>query len=247
MASTSETGHAKNVANFEELVTLCKGYGPTYNPANPNLVTTALDTLLSNAKSSLSALNATLPQWINAVNQRENLFKPLSELTTRIISALAASGASKQIVNDAKAIARKLKGMRASSKSNTTADTENTETAPKTISASQMSYDSRVENFDKLVKLLELQPEYAPNESDLAIAGLNTLLTQMRDANTNTINTYSSVSSARLNRNNILYNEDTGLVQIAANVKLYVKSIFGATSPEYKQVARIKFRKDNSV
>lgn len=247
MASTSETGHAKNVANFEELVTLCKGYGPKYNPCNPNLTITALDTLLSNAKSSLSALNATLPQWINAVNQRENLFKPLNELTTRIISALAASGASKQIVDDAKAIARKLKGIRASSKGSVTANAENDEASPKTISASQMSYDSRLENFDKLVKLLELQTEYAPNESDLTITGLNTLLTQMRSANANTINTYSLVSNARLNRNNILYNEDTGLVQIAANVKLYVKSIFGATSPEYKQVSKIKFRKDKSI
>ena len=33
MASNSETGHAKNVANFEDLISFCTGYGATYNPS----------------------------------------------------------------------------------------------------------------------------------------------------------------------------------------------------------------------
>ena len=33
MPSTSETGHAKNVANFEDLISFCNGYGATYNPS----------------------------------------------------------------------------------------------------------------------------------------------------------------------------------------------------------------------
>ncbi len=32
MASTSETGHAINVANFEDLISYCIGYGGSYNP-----------------------------------------------------------------------------------------------------------------------------------------------------------------------------------------------------------------------
>lgn len=27
MASTSETGHAKNIANFQDLISFCQGYG----------------------------------------------------------------------------------------------------------------------------------------------------------------------------------------------------------------------------
>ena len=33
MASTTETGHAKNVANFEDLISFCTGYGASYNPS----------------------------------------------------------------------------------------------------------------------------------------------------------------------------------------------------------------------
>lgn len=37
--STSETGHAINVANFQQLVKACEALGTAYNPANPRLST----------------------------------------------------------------------------------------------------------------------------------------------------------------------------------------------------------------
>ena len=40
MASNSETGHAKNVANFEDLISFCNGYGATYNPSKEALTIT---------------------------------------------------------------------------------------------------------------------------------------------------------------------------------------------------------------
>ena len=47
MASTSETGHAKNVSNFDELISYALGYGSTYNPSKASIKLTALQTLLS--------------------------------------------------------------------------------------------------------------------------------------------------------------------------------------------------------
>ena len=37
MASTSETGHAKNIANFQDLISFCQGYGTLYNPTKESL------------------------------------------------------------------------------------------------------------------------------------------------------------------------------------------------------------------
>ncbi len=37
MASQSEVGHAKNVANFQDLITYCTAYGATYNPSKTTL------------------------------------------------------------------------------------------------------------------------------------------------------------------------------------------------------------------
>ena len=44
MASTTETGHAKNVATFEDLISFCTGYGATYNPSKAALKLPALTT-----------------------------------------------------------------------------------------------------------------------------------------------------------------------------------------------------------
>ena len=56
MASTTETGHAKNVANFEDLVSFCTGYGTTYNPTQNNIKLPALNTLHANAQNALDAV-----------------------------------------------------------------------------------------------------------------------------------------------------------------------------------------------
>lgn len=242
MASTSETGHSKNVANFEDLISFCTGYGTKYNPSNPTLTLTALNTLFTNAKASLTTLNTTLVPWTNAVNAREIAFKPLNPLVTRIINALDSTEASAQIVADAKSISKKIQGVRAKPKTSAPIDPNNPNPDPKTISASQMSYDSRIENLDKLVKLLAGQPEYTPNETELAVPALETLQSNLKDLNTTAVTTYTDVSNSRIARNNILYSPVTGLVEIAGSVKKYIKSVFGATSPEYKQVSAIQFK-----
>ena len=190
-------------------------------------------------------VNSALPPWQNAVNEREIVFTPLSKLVTRIINALDASDVSKQVVEDAKAIARKLQGRRASAKQPTVPDNPATpeDESSKSISASQMSFDNRIENFSKLIDLLKAQPTYIPNEVELQTATLDTLLTDMKNRNTDAINTYTPLSNFRIARNSILYAAVTGLVDDAGEVKKYIKSVYGGTSPQYKQVSKLKFTK----
>ncbi|MBK7148719.1 MAG: hypothetical protein IPH78_07805 [Bacteroidetes bacterium] len=152
---------------------------------------------------------------------------------------------SKQVKADVKTIARKLQGKRATPKNDAPAPNPlaPAEETTKNISASQMSFDQRIENLDKLIQLLAAQPAYIPNEPELAVAGLTATLNTMRTTNTTAVNAYTPVSNARINRNTILYAESTGLVDLAGDVKSYVKSVFGATSPQYKQVSGLKFTK----
>ena len=99
------------------------------------------------------------------------------------------------------------------------------------------------ENFSALIDLVSSVPSYAPNETELTTASLTTFHGNLQTANTNVIKAEVAYSNARISRNNFLYEENTGLVEIASDVKNYVKAIFGATSPQYKQVSGIKFKK----
>ena len=219
-----------------------------------------MNTQLANAVTLLTTEKQKHNAYSSAVDAREILFDPLSKLITRIMNSLKSSEVTEQIVTDAKTIARKVTGKRATPKSKKALDafiesthegaktTENAATTAETeehkeISSSQMSYDNRLDNLSKLVNLLSSETGYAPNETELKVATLNTMLTTMKAKNTAVINAITALSNARIERNKILYKDGTGVYDVAQDVKAYIKSVFGTTSPEYKQVSKLKFSK----
>lgn len=243
MASTSETGHAKNVANFDELISFVTGYRESYNPSKATIKLDALKALSDHAKTSINAVSSMEPAYKSAVAAREVVFIPLSKLTTRIMNSIRATDTTVQVDENARTLVRKIQGVRATAKKT---EDEKKALAEKgkevvEISTSQMSYDSRLDNFFKLIQLLSSVPEYNPNETELKIEHLNTILDDLKAKNAAVVESYIPLSNARISRNNLLYKENTGLYDVALDVKNYIKSVFGATSPQYKQVSKIKF------
>ena len=244
MASTSETGHAKNVTNFDELLSFVTGYGAIYNPSKESIKLPALQTLATSSRSAISAVNIALPTYSNAVAAREVAFAPLNKLITRVLNALKATDTTVQVDESAKTLVRKIQGVRATAKK-----TEEQKTALaaegitiKEVSTSQMSNESRLENFDKLIQLLTSIPLYAPNEEELKVASLTSLCNDLKSKNMAVVAGTMPLSNARISRNEVLYNTNTGLVDIAFDVKTYIKSIYGAISPQFKQVSKLEFK-----
>lgn len=244
MPSTSETGHAKNVANFEDLISFCNGYGASYNPSKEALKIPNLETQLTSSQNVLKDVKTTQTAFNNATNSRMDAFKPLKSLATKIINALDATDASGETVKDARTINRKLQGQRATQKASPAQPPAGGDAATpdKTISSSQQSYDQQIEHLDKLVELLASDSNYNPNETDLALPALQAKLIALKAANTAVVDTFTNWSNSRITRRTTLYNPLTGLVNTAFDVKKYVKSIYGATSPQYKQVSKLEFK-----
>ncbi|HUX58644.1 MAG TPA: hypothetical protein VMV77_16860 [Bacteroidales bacterium] len=94
MASTTETGHAKNVANFDELISSVLGYGTAYNPSKGSIKVEALQSLSDTAKNVISGVNAA----------REAAFAPLSKLVTRVLNALKATDSTDHVDVSAKTL-----------------------------------------------------------------------------------------------------------------------------------------------
>lgn len=106
-----------------------------------------------------------------------------------------------------------------------------------------MGYNDKVENLDKFISLLSSIPQYAPNEEELKVTSLSTLLDSLRAKNTDVITAEVQLSNARIARNDIQNKPLTGLVDIALDTKIYIKSVFGASSPQYKQVSKLEFKR----
>lgn len=241
MASTSETGHAKNIANFQDLISFCEGYGAAYNPTKESLKIPQLQALYQEAQNKLNEAKTQKSAFDNATNERRKAFSNLKPLSTKIINAFAVSGADALAVSNAKSVNKKLQGT-SSKKSITTTDNLPPSGELKGASTSQQSYDRLIDHFANMIQVLEQNTVYAPNEEDLKVEKLQTKLTELKSKNTNLINAYTSYSNAMIGRNQTLYNPLTGLTQTAKEVKQYVKSIFGAISPQYKQVSGLEFK-----
>lgn len=240
MASTSETGHAKNIANFQTLISFCKSYGDSYNPVKESLKIANLETLYTDANQKLAETQNKKTLFDNATDQRAIAFKELNPLATKIVNSLAVSGVSKLTVENAKGFNKKLQGKSAKSTEAPQTAKEGEPTA-KTISTSQQSYDSKIAHFSNMLQVLTESGEYNPNEEALKTATLQNKLADLQEKNTTLINAYTDYSNAKIARDQKLYDPLTGLVQTAQEIKLYVKSVFGATSPQYKQVSGVQF------
>ncbi|MBK7635227.1 MAG: hypothetical protein IPJ13_13805 [Saprospiraceae bacterium] len=140
MASTSETGHIKNVSLFEDLITTCQSYGTDYNPSNAMISIAQLQAAYTATQNALNDFKSQKTSFDMAVNQRRNAFDDIKPLSTRIYNALIASGAPKLTIDDAKGINKKMQGTKTPKASNEMTNTENS-MAPKTISTSQQSDD----------------------------------------------------------------------------------------------------------
>lgn len=240
MPSTSETGHAKNIANFQDLIAFVTGYGATYNPSKNALKLPQLNALLTTSQTKLADVITKNTAYNNSVNDRMLAFDGLKALSTRLVNALETTDAPKEKVSDAKGFNRKLQGKRASTPAT---PTDPNTPAPATISASQQSYDQQIQHFAGLISVLESETSYTPNETELQIATLTAKQADLVAKNNAVSIAYTGISNSRINRNKTLYEDGTGLVSVATEVKKYIKSVFGASSPEFAQVKGIEFKK----
>jgi hypothetical protein len=247
MSSTSEKGHAKNVANFTDLTNICAGYGAKYNPSRSELKMPFLQLVLTKAELSQEKLNKLTPFYTTAVAEKDAEFSTINKRTTRVMSAFKSSKPLAGELASAQTIARKIKGEGTKKSKSTKAAPAGegqpaaTEKAP--ISTAQLSMDMRIENLKRLTEVVGANSKYAPNETDLQVTSLNIFATRLKTLSETVVVKQQPVDDARAERNEALYHPETGLVSIGDDVKDYIKSVFGATSPEYRRAAKITFTK----
>jgi valyl-tRNA synthetase len=234
--STSEVGHAKNVANFSELIQLLEEMGPLYNPTNPAIETAALNTLRDNLAISIENLAYKIAPFKIAVANRENAFTDLSKKATRVRNSFKSMGLSTAENDNIATVVRKIRGDKAIRR---VENLENAET--ESISNAQLSYTSRATNLQSLASLLSAYPAYAPNEIDLTTLKLSQFYDELKDLNNEAANKTFALITARKERNDLLYNNPGNLLSLVNPIKDYLKSVVGANA-YYRAAVRLKFK-----
>lgn len=244
MTKASVPGHIRNITNFECLLSNIANMGEVYRPTKAGLKPEAMRELLEKAREVMDDANRARAEYLTAADVRKMAFMSFGRYVTRIISALKASDSSVESDRTAMVLVRKLRGERV--KAYLTADEKAALEADGKVvrehSSSQMHFDTRIDNFDKLVYLLQLIPEYAPVEPDLKVDALKAYYKDLHAKNSEVILAESKKKAACNRRFEVMYAPLTGLVDLAIDAKTYIKSVLGSTDYQYKLISKLRFK-----
>ena len=236
--STSEKGHAKNLANANLINTYITQLGATYQPSNPEIKLTNLQTIYSNAFAQQKEINSALPPYTLAVNDREAIFAPLNKKITKLRKVYKATqGVAPAQLEDFMTIARRIKGIRKKPLSAPVPP----ETEHSQHSVSQMSYDQRTNNFAQMVEFLQSTPNYTPNETEYKITTLENEKNQMLLSTKRVADTFIPLNMARGARNTAMYTGKNNLVETFNTAKDYLLSFLETNSTLYKAISKVRF------
>jgi hypothetical protein len=236
----SDTGHAKNIMNFEVLVNIVIALGDLYKPANPLTLISALQSMLAEAKQAITDVGAKDAAETNAGKLRETTFEGHAKLATRIGNAYASGDNDELVSSNLAGYVRKLRGERAGEKPAPVTNEAGEKIDP-SHSVSQQSYDSIVSNWRLLIQLLETQSGYRPNEEDLKIASIRAFADNLEATNNAAKLATIDVKNARAERDRILYDERTGMLYVVKKVKKYVSTLKNAGAA-LDQLVDLKFK-----
>jgi len=235
MASSSEVGHNKNVANFNAAYQILQEMGTLYNPSNIRITLQNIQLTKNQLTNLIIELNTKIPAYRNAVVNRENATAPLSKLMTKIINNAKASGISPAEIENLVSQVNKIRS--GTKRKNAKIEEQETET----ISTSQLSYDSRIANFGILLEQLNTHPEYNPNENELKIENLQNYRNNLLELSNQVNATANALITARNNRNQILYLGENNITQLIKEIKAYLKSLGDPGKPYYNALVKLKF------
>lgn len=242
MSNISQTGRAQNFAAYNEMITVCIGYGPAYKPARPAMQIPNMQNIAGQFSDIMNNVRITETAYNNAVHIRALVFKALEPYSRQVIAALSASGASASVVKQARGHLNKMTGKRVSPRPTKAQAAAATTPLPKTISDAQTGFDDQIEHFASLVAVVELETGYAPNEPELKMAALQAKLQELISANNAVKETKNICENYRLQRDQMLFKPETGMGAVFYDVKDYAKSVFGPSSKQYLQIRKLRFR-----
>lgn len=238
MPATSERSIAQHISNVKLVIDRCSTFGAPYNPSNPLLTLPSLTSSWNNTIALQETYTSLLMASKHHINTRQALFRSAILIVTRSYNYYLSTAASDAAKRDAKGIADRLRGhgIKIPKLPDGTKD-------PKHISNSRQGFSSRTEAMRELAAFYAADPNYAPNEPELQAPALLALADQMQATNDQLSQVLAPVIAARIERDQALNDKNSGLYPLIKAVKKYVKAVFGPSSPEYRSISGIDFRK----
>lgn len=237
-----ETGHAKLLESFDELIALSGTLDQTKLNPPTELTLVELGKLKTRGALLFGNVGNSRTDWRTVALARAVIVDKFEAVAAQAVGQLAGRGASKETVKDARGYVRKLQGKRSGAKTKDDPATPNFDESEKSISASQQSNAAKIATFYELIDFLEVQPEYAGvTAAGMVAVDLRALADSAQAKHEESLVKFAALADDLRERNKVFYFDENNICEIARRFKELVKGTYGAKSPEYKEVFGIKF------
>ncbi|MFZ5971942.1 MAG: hypothetical protein ACOYXA_10155 [Bacteroidota bacterium] len=235
--------HVRNVDALTRLVSLCSGYGGTYNPGRPTLQVKALATLLSQAQQALQNVGVHKARFEQARNARQRQFKEAVALAQRVARNFQAFRPAPETLADVRVFVRLLTGAQSRKQLEVTVAEGET---PKVGRGRPRAFVSQAQYFAEMVQIIQTEAAYKPNEPALTPAALAAYAKQLSDLNKQVAEAHMAYKLAIQQRNELLYHSAQSVYATVQDVKNYLRALFTADSEQYRAALRLVVTKPAS-
>jgi len=237
--STSETGHAVTIGQFRSMIDYGIAASIKWVPSNAAILIPALELQYTAANNAQVAVNTAHGVYGPNAQARAIAFQGVDALALSAKGLFFSSGVTKSAKTELEAVYRKMTGARKVAKvKNPPVGT------PKNISVSQLSFDNRLDNFDKFIAILEGNSLYAPAEPEYTTIALRIVYNNMKTKNDAVKAAIIPLDAAMNLRNKLLYKDDVGVCDtITKLMKPYCLGIYQHDKPTYKKINHILIKK----
>ncbi|MCK7591596.1 hypothetical protein M0G43_13495 [Subsaxibacter sp. CAU 1640] len=227
-----ETGFVPTIAAMRTFIATATHFTPAFEPVYEPITIPELTTASDQAQVLFDAVKEKEQAENAAVGTRRMNFKLAQKIATRFLSQLAACGAPVDIIENANHWRDELRGKRRGKKVE----------GKKHISNAHTSYPNQAQSFENLLMVGLSFEGYGSNTPELMPAELKIFSNTLYSNNQDVRDTEAASKAARTARNHF-FNDAGGFCDRGELAKKTVKAMFGATSPEYRSVSHLVFRK----
>ncbi len=240
-----ESGHTKNVANFETVIIVLLGLGAVYNPNQALIILTALQTKLTEAKAAIAATDTAEANKTVTADEAQAEFEDLYRYAVNIKRTAEVE------LNDAAFTAdlQNLVNNFASGSRDTGLpdDPLTPEDESRTArSTSQRSRDSLIAHLAEILALLKTRTDFNPTDTQYGVAAVEAKLAALTAKNNAAKTAVAVLGNANDARDAILYDEETGVLKLVKLIKTQLTLKPGKDSAAYQQINALEFTKPRS-
>lgn len=239
-----ETGHNKNVANFETATIILTNVGAQYAPPQPLILLPALQTLLEQAKTALLAVDEAQAAKTIAVDAAQAEFKDLQQYVVNIKRQAEVEVNDPAFTRDIQTFVNKFSPPGRDTGLTDNPATPDIDESKTPFSQSQRSRDNQIAHLADISALLKTKAAYVATGTPYATTAIDDKIAALSAAN-NAANAANAAYGTKLDaRDTILYDDESNnLLARVKLIKAYIALKFGKDSAPYQQIAALEFKR----